>query len=91
MLSSVGLSPLAHLPLSLPSFLPHPPGERRKKPFNILFFSLLLLLLYIRLFLFSPSYPLLVFFLFLFLLISLTLLGEFGSEIALFVVVESWL
>jgi hypothetical protein len=58
---SVGLSPLAHLPLSLPSLLPHPPGERRKKPFNILFFSLLLLLLYIRLFLFSSSYPLLVF------------------------------
>jgi hypothetical protein len=35
---SVCLSPLAHLPLSLPSLLPHPPGERRKKPFNILFF-----------------------------------------------------
>ncbi|KAL3713028.1 hypothetical protein TMatcc_001730, partial [Talaromyces marneffei ATCC 18224] len=39
--------------------------EKKKNPFNILFFSLLLLL-YIRLFLFSSSFPLLVFFSFFF-------------------------
>lgn len=79
---------LTYLSLFLPLYHTHLEREE-KNPFNILFFSLLLLLLYIRLFLFS-TYPLLVFS-FPFSLFSLTLLGEFGSEIALFVVVESWL
>lgn len=80
-------------PTSLSSFLSTTPTWREKKKTlqHPLFFSSPPSPLYptLPLFFFVSAFS--FFFLVLVLLYSLTLLGEFGSEIALFVVVESWL